>query len=257
MHRLRQCRVREDRSASVSASVVSSVLAMTNPWISSVTSEPIMWAPSSCAGLRIEDRLDEALVVTERDRLAVADEREPSDLHLVTRLLRGGFRQAHARDLRAAVGAAGDPLAAFIGCTRAGRFRRCARRRAHPRASPCARGRGARHVADRVHTGSPVAVHSFVTMTTAVELRPPCPRGRAPRRFRRMPMATITRSERRSSCLAALALDRRGHAPSPRSRGHHRRARVNRHPLLLELLARECGDLLVLDGRIRGSVRRR
>ena len=62
------------------------------------------------AGLRVEHRLHEALGLAERDRLAVADEGEFADLHLVAGFLGLGLGQADRRDLRAAIGAARDVL---------------------------------------------------------------------------------------------------------------------------------------------------
>src|SRR5206468_706291 len=59
-------------------------------------------------GLLVEYDLDEPLGLTERDRLAVADEREAPDPDLVSGLLGGGLREADRGDLRAAIGAAGD-----------------------------------------------------------------------------------------------------------------------------------------------------
>ncbi len=59
-------------------------------------------------GLGIEDGLDQALVLAERDRLAVADEREAADLDLAALLLGRLLGQADAGDLRMAIGAAGD-----------------------------------------------------------------------------------------------------------------------------------------------------
>ena len=62
------------------------------------------------AGLGVEHGLHEALDLAERDRLAVADRRELADLDLVALLLGRGLGQADARDLRAAISAAGDVL---------------------------------------------------------------------------------------------------------------------------------------------------
>src|SRR5262249_34585315 len=59
------------------------------------------------AGLGVEDGLDEPLVLAERDRLAVADEREAADFDIAALLLGRGLGQADAGDLRLAVGAAG------------------------------------------------------------------------------------------------------------------------------------------------------
>ena len=63
------------------------------------------------AGLGVEHRLDEALGLAERDRLAVADEREGAGLDRVARLLGLGLGQPDAGDLRVAVRAAGDVAA--------------------------------------------------------------------------------------------------------------------------------------------------
>ena len=72
--------MREDARCS-SASVPSSVRAIAYPWMSSVTSARSYARP----GVRpspLEHGLDEAFGFAERDRLAVADEREFSDLDL-------------------------------------------------------------------------------------------------------------------------------------------------------------------------------
>ena len=63
------------------------------------------------AGLGVEHGLDEALGLAERDRLAVADERESAGLDGVARRLRIGLGQPDAGDLRMAVGAARDRVA--------------------------------------------------------------------------------------------------------------------------------------------------
>ena len=63
------------------------------------------------AGLLVEDHLDQALVLAERDRLAVADEGEAADADLDLLLLGRLLGQADRRDLRRAIGAAGnEPL---------------------------------------------------------------------------------------------------------------------------------------------------
>ena len=91
-----------------SSSVVSSPMATTKPWISSVTSAPTMWAPSKRPGLGVEDGLDQALVLAQRNGLAVGEEGEAADLQLEACGLGLGLGQAHARHLRVAIGAAGD-----------------------------------------------------------------------------------------------------------------------------------------------------
>ena len=63
------------------------------------------------AGLGVEHRLDEALGLAERDRLAVADEREGAGLDRVAGLLGLGLGQPDAGDLRVAISAAGDVVA--------------------------------------------------------------------------------------------------------------------------------------------------
>src|SRR5205823_5110738 len=60
------------------------------------------------AGLGVEHRLDHALGLAERDRLAVADEREMPDLDLVAGVARRLFGQPDARHLRPAIGAGRD-----------------------------------------------------------------------------------------------------------------------------------------------------
>ena len=60
------------------------------------------------SGLLVEDHLDQALVLAERDRLAVADEREAADADLELLVLGGLLGEADRSDLRRAIGAAGD-----------------------------------------------------------------------------------------------------------------------------------------------------
>src|SRR5580704_3714464 len=63
------------------------------------------------AGLLVEDHLDQALVLAERDRLAVADEGEAADADLDLLLLSRLLGEADGGDLRRAIGAAGnEPL---------------------------------------------------------------------------------------------------------------------------------------------------
>src|SRR5688572_24820544 len=62
------------------------------------------------SGVLIEDHLDETLVLAERDRLAVADEREASDPDLELPLLGAGFGETDRGDLRRTIGAAGNEL---------------------------------------------------------------------------------------------------------------------------------------------------
>ena len=59
-------------------------------------------------GLLVEDHLDHALVLAERDRLAVAGERETADADVELLLLGGLLGEADRGDLRRAIGAAGD-----------------------------------------------------------------------------------------------------------------------------------------------------
>ncbi len=66
--------------------------------------------PEQLAGLLVEDDLDQALVLAERDGLAVADEGEAADADLAAVLLGLGFRQADGRHLRMAIGAARDQI---------------------------------------------------------------------------------------------------------------------------------------------------
>src|SRR3546814_16070041 len=58
------------------------------------------------AGRLVEHRLDEALGLAQRDRLAVADEGELTDLHLAAALFRLRLGQPHRRHLRPRIGAA-------------------------------------------------------------------------------------------------------------------------------------------------------
>src|SRR5579859_5670749 len=58
--------------------------------------------------LGVEYRLDHALGLAERDRLAVSDIGKMADLELVAGFPRLGFRQPDRGDLRHAVGAAWD-----------------------------------------------------------------------------------------------------------------------------------------------------
>ena len=63
------------------------------------------------AGLLVEDHLDHALVLAERHRLAVADEREAADADVELLVLRGLLGEADRGDLREAIGAARDQAA--------------------------------------------------------------------------------------------------------------------------------------------------
>src|SRR5579859_3456316 len=61
--------------------------------------------------LLVEDHFDQTLILAERDRLAVADEREAADADVAFLLLGGLLGEAHRGDLRRAIGAAGnEPL---------------------------------------------------------------------------------------------------------------------------------------------------
>src|SRR5258705_5503551 len=60
------------------------------------------------AGCLVEDHLDEPLVLDERNRLAVANERKTADPDIELFLFRGGFGEADRRDLRRAIRAAGN-----------------------------------------------------------------------------------------------------------------------------------------------------
>ncbi len=62
------------------------------------------------AGFLVEDHLDQTLVFAERNRLAVADERETADTDFVTAFLGLRFGQADGRDLRLAISAARDQV---------------------------------------------------------------------------------------------------------------------------------------------------
>ncbi|MGY3082320.1 hypothetical protein ACVWZZ_008728 [Bradyrhizobium sp. LM6.10] len=62
------------------------------------------------AGLLVEDHLDQALVLAERDRLAVTDEGEAADADLAATLLGLGFGEADGGHLRLAIGAARDQV---------------------------------------------------------------------------------------------------------------------------------------------------
>ena len=62
------------------------------------------------AGLLVEDHLDQALVLAERDRLAVADERKTPDADFAAALFRFRFGQTDRGDLRVAIGAAGNEV---------------------------------------------------------------------------------------------------------------------------------------------------
>jgi hypothetical protein len=76
--------------------------------MSSVTSAPDHVRAQELAGLGVEDGLDEALGLAQRDGLAVADEGEAADADLVADLLGARLGVADARHLRMAVGAARD-----------------------------------------------------------------------------------------------------------------------------------------------------
>jgi hypothetical protein len=87
------------------------------------------------AGFLIEDRLDQPVGLTQRDCLAVANEGEAADLDLVPSFLGFGFGQTDRRDLRIAIGAAGD---LFL-VQDEHRDRRSSQRRSRPHARPCGR----------------------------------------------------------------------------------------------------------------------
>ena len=86
VHHLRQRRVREDRAPSARPRCVSSVLAMrvALDQLGDLGADHVR--AQQLAGLGVEHRLDHALGLAQRDRLAVADEREVADLDLVARL---------------------------------------------------------------------------------------------------------------------------------------------------------------------------
>ena len=60
------------------------------------------------SGLLVEDHLDQALVLAERNRLAVTDERETTDADFAAALLRSFLGEADRGYLRLAIGAAGN-----------------------------------------------------------------------------------------------------------------------------------------------------
>src|SRR3546814_4568875 len=71
------------------------------------------WSSDVCssdlfAGLLVEDRLDQALVLAARNRLAVGDEGETADADFAALFLGLRFCDANRRHLRIAVGAARD-----------------------------------------------------------------------------------------------------------------------------------------------------
>ena len=57
-------------------------------------------------GLFVEDHFDQALILAERDRLAVADKRKAADADIELSVLRGLLGQSNRGDLRRAIGAA-------------------------------------------------------------------------------------------------------------------------------------------------------
>src|SRR3954465_12645074 len=62
------------------------------------------------ARLGIENRLDQPLVLAERDRLAVGEKGEASDLELISCGLCPGFSETDGSDLRLAISTARDVL---------------------------------------------------------------------------------------------------------------------------------------------------
>ena len=60
------------------------------------------------AGLPVEDRLDETLILAERDRFSVGAELEAADTNVPALGFGLLFSEADRRDLRVAIGAAGD-----------------------------------------------------------------------------------------------------------------------------------------------------
>src|SRR5262245_47507188 len=65
-------------------------------------------SPKELSGRRVENGLDKALGFAQCDCFAITDEWEFTDLYLSSRFLRFCLRHADARDLRPAIGAAGD-----------------------------------------------------------------------------------------------------------------------------------------------------
>src|SRR5947207_804217 len=60
------------------------------------------------AGLLVEYHLHQALILAERDRLAVADEGKAADTDLELLFLGALLRKTHGRDLRRTISAAGN-----------------------------------------------------------------------------------------------------------------------------------------------------
>ena len=163
-----------------------------SPGSVSVTSAPIMCAPSSCAGLGVEHRLDHALGLAQRDRLAVADEGEAADLDLAAGFLGLGLGQADRGDLR--------------------------------RGNRCSRGCCAMSM--RMRLACPAMCSTQITPSWLGLVRQPGRRRRR-RRWRRC-RARRSRRSRRSTTWVALDLDAE-RLPGRGSR-HCRRCRPPRSP---------------------------
>ena len=92
----------------MSSTVASSCNAATASAIISVAKRPDNVHAENFAVRFVGYHFDEAVVLAENRGLAVAEEREFPDFHLVARLARGFFRQADGTDLRLAIGRVGN-----------------------------------------------------------------------------------------------------------------------------------------------------
>ena len=191
----------------------------------------------------VKDRLDHPLGLTQRNRLAVADEGEAADPHLVPRGLRLLLGQPDARDLRLAIGTARDRLCPH-------RMRMAARdqlRHHHPLVARLVRQPGRPgDIADGVKPRHPGAAECV-----RHHMRPLDP---DPQRLEPEVLDIAHDPDRRNHGVEALSrdlarlFDMGDHAhPGRAVQLLDRRLLDDRHPLLDELLAGKGADLGILD----------
>ena len=195
------------------------------------------------AGLLVEHRFDEPVVLAERDRLAVGAEGEAADAHLIAGILRLCFGEAHRGHLRVAIRAAGDLR--FVGRVRMQALDRLDADHAlvlglvrqHRRPRDIADGVEARHV------GLAEAVDDDAA---AIGLHTKC--------FEAKALDIADDTDRRDHplggdvLLVALVVFHGG-GDAVRALHHlrHLGRRQDLHALLLEGLARDGGDFRILD----------
>ena len=246
VHHLRQRRVREDRVHQLGLGRSPASARCRKPWISSVTSAPIMCAPSSSPVLASNTVLTRPSGSPSAIALPLPMKGNRPTLTSRPAALAARLGQADARHLRPAIGAARnlrgvERMDAF----HAGDLLDADHALVH---SPCARARAARRDrrwrrrrARRCRTTRRPRRGVFSTFT-------PVPSRPMFSTLPTMPTARITRSTVASLVLPP-GLDRGRHVARALLQAFHRRAGDDLHALLLERLAREGRDLFVLDGQ--------